>query len=98
MVRSLYLITLTLDKILSRLDTIDAKLLLIPQIQVLVNDESCMTLRALKALKRGTASEVCRVTGKRRATESRHLNELVREGLLLKSREGKRLIFEERLT
>jgi CRP-like cAMP-binding protein len=95
--KHLYEIGLTLDKVLSRLESIDAKLLLIPQIEILMYQEGCVTLRALKAFPDGaSASEVGRVTNRARATESRRLNELFRQGLILKERNKKRVVFKVR--
>jgi hypothetical protein len=78
-------IALALEKILKRLDVIDAKVSGMPQIQVQVSSRFTPTLTALSNLGGGTATQVSQVTGKSRACESKILNELSAMGVVSRS-------------
>ncbi len=86
-------IALALDRILKRLEVIDAKVSGMPQVQVQVSSRFTPTLSALSNLGGGTASQVSRVTGKSRACESKILNELSAMGLVNRQRQGRMRIF-----
>ena len=86
-------ITLALEKILKRLDVIDAKISGMPEIHVQVSSRLNPTLMALSNLSGGTATQVSRVTGRSRATESKILNELFAMGLVNKQKQGRIKIF-----
>lgn len=75
------------EKVLKRLDVIDAKVSGLPQVQVEVSSRLLPTITALSNLGAGTASQVSRVTGRSRAFESKNLNELHTIGVL--SKQGK---------
>jgi len=82
------------EKILQKLDIIDAKVSAMPQVQVQVSSKFLGTLSALQKLDRpATAGEVAEITGHTRAFESKILNELWGRGVLLKQRLGRKQIF-----
>jgi DNA-binding transcriptional ArsR family regulator len=88
-------IRLSFEKVLKKLDVIDAKVSGMPQVQVQVNDQFLATLNALCKLGRpATAVEVAAVTGRARATESRKLNDLFGRGLLTKEKQGNKRLFQ----
>ena len=94
---STYYVRLALDKIISKLDVIDAKVSTMPQVEVQVTDRLVVTLNALRRLNRSaSASEVAAITGKARAHESMNLNDLVGRGILTKHREGRKQLFSLR--
>jgi DNA-binding transcriptional ArsR family regulator len=85
------------EKILRKLDIIDAKVSAMPQVQVQVSSKFLATLNALGKLGRAaTASEIAQVTGRHRAVESALLNELVGRGLLTKEKRGRKRVFSLR--
>jgi hypothetical protein len=86
-------IGLTLEKILQKLEALDAKVSGIPQVQVQVSGTLLPTINALTNLGSGTASLVSQVTGKARAVESKRLNELYSMGLLNKQKQGRMIVF-----
>ncbi|MBT0160766.1 helix-turn-helix transcriptional regulator [Candidatus Bathyarchaeota archaeon A05DMB-2] len=82
------------EKVLRKLDVIDAKVSAMPQVQVQVSNKFLPTVNALCKLARAaSASEVAQITGRSRATESAVLNELVGRGLVVKSKQGRRKVF-----
>jgi len=84
-----------LEKILVKLDVIDAKVSQMPQVQVQVNSRYLATLNALARLGgMASASQVSAVTLRSRAHESAILNQLVRMGVLTAERVGKTKIFK----
>ncbi len=88
-----YEIMSAFEKVLKRLDVIDAKVSGIPQVQVQVSIRFLPTINALTNLGPATASQVSRVTGRSRAFESKNLNDLYAMGLVDKSSQGKLKIF-----
>ncbi len=91
-------IALALDRILKRLEVIDAKVSGMPQVQVQVSSRFTPTIAALSNLGGGTASQVSGVTGKSRACESKILNELAAMGLVSRQRQGRLKIFVPKKT
>jgi predicted transcriptional regulator len=88
-------VRLAFEKILSRLDIIDAKVSGMPQVQVQVSEKSLITLMALEKLNRpALASEVAGITGRARAFESKILNELWSKGILIKTKDGRKRVFQ----
>jgi hypothetical protein len=84
-----------LSRILEKLDIIDAKVSVMPQVQVQVNGRFLATLNALSKLGRAAmAGEVAAVTGRSRACESQILNVLVCQGILEKSKQGNKKLFK----
>jgi len=82
------------EKILQKLDIIDAKVTTMPQVQVQVSNKFLGTLSALQKLDRpATATEIAQITGRARAFESKNLNELWGRGILIKQRLGRRQLF-----
>jgi len=82
------------EKVLRKLDIIDAKVSGLPQVQVQVSSKFLPTLNALGKLGNAAqASDIAKVTGRNRAVESALLNELVGRGLLKKERNGRRCVF-----
>jgi hypothetical protein len=88
-----YEIMAAFEKVLKRLEVIDAKISRMPQVQVQVSSRFLPTINALNSLGEGTASQVSRVTGRSRAFESKNLNELYTIGLLSKHRQGRTKVF-----
>lgn len=84
---------MALEKVLKRLEVIDAKVSGLPQVQVQVSSRFTPTMAALSSLGGGTATEVSQVTGKSRAFESKNLNELCMMGLLRKQERGRTKFF-----
>mgnify|MGYP005838570453 CR=1 FL=1 len=85
------------EKVLKKLDIIDAKVSGVPQVQVQVNSRYLATLNALARLGgAASASQVAAVTGRSRAYESTVLNQLVRMGVLAAERVGKTKVFRVR--
>ncbi len=91
--RNAFEIGLALEKILRKLDAIDAKVNGLPQVQIQVSNRFLPTFIALTKLGCGTASQLSRVTGRTRAFESKNLNEMRAMGLLDKQRRGKSQVF-----
>jgi hypothetical protein len=82
------------EKVLKKLDVIDAKVSAMPQVQVQVSSRFLPTLNALGKLgKPATSSDVAQVTGRHRAMESQILNELAGRGLLTKESRGRSVLF-----
>ena len=82
------------EKVLSKLDIIDAKVTAMPQVQVQVSSKFLPTLNALKSLERpASAVEVAQITGRARAFESKILNELFGRGILIKEKQGRKRLF-----
>ena len=78
------------EKILRKLDIIDAKVSEMPQVRVQVTSKFQPTINALTKIGRAaSATEIAQVTGRCRAVESSLLNDLVGRGLLLKERQGR---------
>jgi len=82
-----------LEKILKKLEVLDAKVSGMPQVSVQVSGRLNPTHTALLNLGGGTATQVSQVTGKSRAHESKILNELFAMGLVGRHREGQMQIF-----
>ncbi len=91
--KNLFEIGLTLDRILKKLDAIDAKVDVLPSVQVQVSSRFLPTFVALTKLGFGTASQLSLVTGRARAFESKNLNEMFAMGLLDKRRCGRSQVF-----
>jgi predicted transcriptional regulator len=86
--------TLAFEKILHKLEIIDAKVSRMPEVQVSISSRLLPTLVALKRLKGcATATQISQITGRQRAVESGILNELWRMGLLDKEKQGAAKIF-----
>jgi hypothetical protein len=82
------------DKVLKKLDIIDAKVSAMPHVQVQVSERFLPTIIALSKLGRpALAGEVAAVTGCRRAHESLLLNELVGRGIVAKEQHGRKYYF-----
>jgi len=83
-----------LDKIFRKLDIIDAKVSVMPQVQISVNNRYLPTLNALHKLGGcGYATQVAEVTGRARAHESSNLNTLAQMGVVERKRLGKTVFF-----
>jgi hypothetical protein len=95
--RNIFEIGLALEKILKKLEVIDAKVNGLPQVQVQVSNRFLPTFMALTNLGSGTASQLSQVTGRTRAFESKNLNEMHSMGLLDKKRNGKSQVFYPKL-
>ena len=91
--KNVFQISLTLDRILKKLEAIDVKVNELPSVQVQVSNRFLPTFVALTKLGCGTASQLSRVTGRARAFESKNLNEMHAMGLLDKKRQGKSQVF-----
>ena len=88
-------IMMAFEKVLKRLDIIDAKVSGMPQVQVQVSSRFLPTINALTNLGGGgTASQVSRVTGRSRVFESKNLNELHAIGLHSKQGQGRMKVFK----
>jgi CRP-like cAMP-binding protein len=86
-----------LEKILRKLDVVDAKVSAMPEVQVQVTSKFAPTLTALGKLgKPASAAEVAGFTGRCRAVESSLLNDLVGRGILSKERVGRLCLFAVR--
>ena len=82
------------EKVFKELAVIKALVSDMPQVQVQVSSRLLPTINALIKLGgSGTASLVCKITGRSRASESANLNDLVGRGLLLKSSVGRSKVF-----
>lgn len=82
------------EKVLRKLDVIDAKVSAMPQVQVQVSARFLPTISALSKLGRpALAGEIALVTGFRRAHESLLLNELVGRGIVAKELRGRKHYF-----
>jgi len=85
------------EKVLKKLDIIDAKVSAMPQVQVQVSSKFLPTLNALGKLGRpASSSDVAQITGRARAMESQILNELAGRGLLTKESKGRSVLFSLR--
>jgi hypothetical protein len=91
--KNIYQISLTLDKILKKLDVINAKLTVLPQVQVQVSNRFLPTFISLTKLGSGTATQLSSITGRTKAVESKNLNEMYSMGLLNKERQGRKQVF-----
>jgi hypothetical protein len=96
--KNIFQIGLTLEKILRKLEAIDAKVNGLPQVQIQVSHRFLPTFVALTKLENATASQISRVTGRARAFESKNLNEMHAMGLLNKERQGRRQVFAPKQT
>lgn len=94
--KNIYEIGLTMQKILAKLEAIDAKVNGLPPVQIQVSNRFLPTFVALTKLGCGTASQMSRITGRARAFESKTLNEMQAMGLLSKKRSGKSQVFYPR--
>ena len=82
------------EKVLRKLDVVDAKVSAMPEVQVQVTSKFAPTLTALGKLgKPASATEIAGFTGRCRAVESALLNELVGRGLVTKQRQGRVCVF-----
>ena len=82
-----HVVRVMFEQILRKLEVIDAKVSMLPQVHVQVTSRLLPTIAALKALGgQATASQVAQVTGRARATESACLNELVGRGVAVKAK------------
>jgi DNA-binding transcriptional ArsR family regulator len=96
-------VKLMFQKIMRMLEKIDSKLRLLsenmkspqgPVQPIILSTASQTTLNALKTLNgSATATQVAAVTGRARAVESLHLNELYRNGAVLKRQQGRAKVF-----
>jgi hypothetical protein len=84
----------TLEKLLKRLEGLDAKVSQMPQIQIQVSSRLLPTLLALEKMEFGTATQVSVVTQRCRAFESKNLNELHMLGVISKERSGHKRVFK----
>jgi len=92
-------VKLMFQKIMRKLETIDSKLHLLsedvklprgPVQPIYLSTALQTTVNALKTLGgSATATQVAAVTGRARAVESLHLNELFRNGAVLKRQKGR---------
>jgi hypothetical protein len=94
--KNIYQIGLMMEKIMVKLDAIDAKVNGLPPVQIQVSNRFLPTFVALTKLGYGTASGISCVTGRARAFESKNLNEMYSLGLLTKQRDGKSQVFHPR--
>jgi predicted transcriptional regulator len=86
------------SKVLEYLHIIDAKVSVMPQVQVQVSVWHLRTFNALVKLgKSATATEVAAVTGCARAHESKILNELFGRGIVMKEKQGRKRVFRVRV-
>lgn len=92
-----YEIKLSLRKIMKKLDVIDGKISnmsINPGNVAYLSVGLQATVKALRRLKDPVAAEdIASITGRARANESMHLNELFRQGLVLKSKRGREKLF-----
>jgi hypothetical protein len=91
--KNIFQVGITLEKILRKLEAIEAKVNGLPEVQIQVSHRFLPTFVALTKLGCGTASQISRVTGRARAFESKNLNEMHAMGLLNKERQGRRQVF-----
>lgn len=91
--KNIFQVGITLEKILRKLEAIEAKVNGLPEVQIQVSHRFLPTFVALTKLGCGTASQISRVTGRARAFESKNLNEMHAMGLLDKERQGRRQVF-----
>ncbi len=91
--KNIYQIGITLERVLRKLEAIEAKVNVMPQVQIQVSNRFLPTFMALTKLGCGTASQLSRITGRARAFESKNLNEMHAMGLLDKKREGRNQVF-----
>ena len=82
------------DKVLKKLDIIDAKVSALPQVQVQVSHRFLPTIVALSKFGRpALVGEVAAVTGCKRTHESLLLNELIGRGIVAKELRGRKHYF-----
>jgi hypothetical protein len=86
-------IKMLLEKVLKRLEVIDAKVSGMPSVQVQFSSTFLPTVNALTALGSASATQVSRVTGRSRAFESKQLNELKAMGIVSKQAQGRTKVF-----
>lgn len=87
-------VMLAFEKILRRLDVLEAKLSKLPVVQLTCNDKLALTLWALKRLGgEATASQVSGYTGRARAVESHYLTLLCGFGVAAKRRVGRLVVY-----
>lgn len=86
-------IKMLLEKVLKKLEIIDAKISEMPSVQVQFSSTFLPTFNALKTLVSASATEVSRVTGRSRAFESKQLNGLKAMGIISKQAQGRTKVF-----
>jgi DNA-binding transcriptional ArsR family regulator len=101
-----YEVKLMLEKILRRLEKIDSKISAIAQDLKMPRGKTSVvcittaidsTVQALQCSREPMlAAQVAAVTGRARALESMHLNELVRNGMVVKEKRGRQRVFSIR--
>jgi hypothetical protein len=85
------------EKVLQRLEVIEAKVSSMPQVQVQVTSKFQPTINALAKLgKPASASTVSQITGRHRAAESAFLNELAGRGVVTKQKQSRTCLFKLR--
>ena len=87
--KNIFQVGITLEKILRKLEAIEAKVNGLPEVQIQVSHRFLPTFVALTKLGCGTASQISRVTGRARAFESKNLNEMHAMGLLERKERAK---------
>ncbi len=92
-IKNIFEIGITMERILRKLEAIEAKVDGLPAVHVQVSSRFLPTFVALTKLGCGTASQTSRITGRARAFESKNLNEMHAMGLLEKKRQGKSMVF-----
>lgn len=85
---------LAFEKILQRLDVIEAKVSSLPTVQVTCNQKLALSLTALFRLGgKATASQVASLTGRARAVESHYLSFLTVLGVVARKRHGRFVVY-----
>jgi hypothetical protein len=83
----------TLAKLVREIEGLNAKVSMMPQVQIQVSSRLLPTLLALQKLQSGTATQVSAVTQRCRAFESKNLNDLHMLGVVSKERRGHERVF-----
>lgn len=65
---------------------------------ILINIPLYKTLEAILEIKKGTAEDVSKVTGRAKTIESRYLNRLNKIGIVAKIKEGRKVYYVEAVT
>lgn len=65
---------------------------------ILINIPLYKTLEAILEIKKGTAEDVAKVTGRAKTIESRYLNRLNKIGIVAKVKEGRKVYYVEAVT
>jgi hypothetical protein len=86
-------IRVTLAKVIKEIEVLNAKVSMLPQVQIHVSSRLLPTLVALQKIGFGTATQVSAVTCRCRAFESKNLNDLFMLGVVSKERHGHERIF-----